>query len=85
MCVFAFTEKFKESLRALTPEIQEHIKSKLGFYELCENPFLFAKKLQGFPGIYRLRVGDYRAVFRVEGSVYVFLVVKHRKDIYRGL
>lgn len=85
MHVFEFTEGFRDSLKVLTPEMQEQIRGKLGFYALCENPFLFAKKLQGLPGIYRLRIGDYRAVFRFEKAVYIFLVVKHRKDIYRGL
>ena len=42
-----------------------------------------AKPLRGdLVGHYRLRVGDWRIVFRVEGTDALVVAVAHRKDIY---
>ena len=42
-----------------------------------------AKPLRGdLVGHYRLRVGDWRVVFRVEGADALVVAVAHRKDIY---
>jgi len=42
-----------------------------------------AKPLRGdLAGHYRLRVGDWRIVFRVEGDDVIVVRVAHRKDIY---
>ncbi len=45
------------------------------------------KYLQGTskPKKYRLRVGDYRIVFYVEGAAYVILRVDNRGDVYKHL
>ena len=37
---------------------------------------------QTFPD-YRLRVGDYRALFAVEGGSIVIYRVRHRREVYR--
>jgi mRNA interferase RelE/StbE len=42
------------------------------------------KKLSGYDIYYRIRVGDYRIGIKVEKQVVYFVVVEHRKDIYRG-
>ena len=41
------------------------------------------KKLTDFTPEYRLRVGDYRVLFEVEGSTVVVYRVLHRKDAYQ--
>jgi mRNA interferase RelE/StbE len=41
------------------------------------------KKLTGFTPEYRLRVGDYRVLFEVEGPQVVVYRVRHRKDAYK--
>ena len=40
------------------------------------------KRLKSFSPAYRLRVGDYRVLFDVEGGVAIIHRVGHRKDIY---
>jgi len=42
------------------------------------------KKLAGNDGLYRIRSGDYRVLYRVTDKTLVILVVKigHRRDIY---
>jgi len=44
-----------------------------------------SKKLQGADDLYRIRVGDYRVIYRMEHRHLVVLVVNvgHRRDIYR--
>ncbi len=46
---------------------------------------LGVKQLSGYKDIYRVRVGDYRIVFRkYPGKTYIVLVA-HRKDVYLRL
>ena len=56
---------------------------------LAENPApVNCKQLVGEdPPLYRVRVGDYRILYHVDGDVLVVLVVHigHRKDVYRFL
>lgn len=41
------------------------------------------KHLTDFYPEYRLRVGNYRVLFEVEGSNVIIYRIRHRKDIYR--
>jgi mRNA interferase RelE/StbE len=51
---------------------------------LADYPFEKAKKLNNTDlGQFRLRVGDWRIVFDIEGKDVVVLRVGHRKEIYR--
>lgn len=42
------------------------------------------KKLKGFKGLYRIRSGDYRIIYRIEDKELIIEVVKigDRKDVY---
>lgn len=40
------------------------------------------KRLTNAEPEYRLRVGEYRVLFEVEGEVIVIYRIRHRKDIY---
>ncbi len=43
------------------------------------------KKLKGYPSFFRLRIGNYRAVYeRKDGNIYLILI-QHRKDVYQSL
>jgi mRNA interferase RelE/StbE len=43
------------------------------------------RKLVGSENDYRIRVGDYRVIYKIKGSVLMVFVIRigHRKDIYR--
>jgi len=45
------------------------------------------KKLRGGTDTYRIRIGDYRAVYDVddEARTVLLLRVRHRREVYRGL
>jgi mRNA interferase RelE/StbE len=41
------------------------------------------KKLTNFTPEYRMRAGNYRALFEVEGDRIIVYRIKHRKEVYR--
>jgi mRNA interferase RelE/StbE len=41
------------------------------------------KRLTSFTPEYRLRVGDYRALFEIEGKKIVIYRIRHRREAYR--
>jgi mRNA interferase RelE/StbE len=41
-------------------------------------------KLVGVEGVYRVRVGDYRVVYRIEDDELLVLKIGHRGDVYKG-
>jgi mRNA interferase RelE/StbE len=51
--------------------------------KLTVNPRAFGKPLAGsLKGHYRLRIGDYRVIYRVNDDIVTVVAIGHRKDIY---
>lgn len=74
----------KKDLQSLDSVVQKRIVKKLKFFLEQPDPLQFAKRLiDTAGGDYRWRVGHYRLVFDVRGSVIMLLRVQHRKDVYR--
>ena len=75
------TETAKDFLKKLQKKDAELILNKI--YSIRENPFRFLKRLQG-EKLWRLRVGDYRAVVDVIVSMNKIMVIRigHRKNVY---
>jgi mRNA interferase RelE/StbE len=70
-----------KDLRALPETERRRI---LGRIEALQNDLAGdVKKLTSFTPEYRLRVGDYRILFDVEGAAIIVYRVLHRKDAYR--
>ena len=44
-----------------------------------------SRKLGGYDDVYRIRVGNYRILYTVEGTRLIVIVLKigHRRDVYR--
>ena len=54
------------------------------FDVLQQDPFpVSCKKLRGARNIWRIRQGDYRVVYTVEGETVTVISVGHRSDVYR--
>lgn len=73
----------QKRIARFTPEIQDRIEKDL--QALSEEPRPpGSRKLQGREG-WRIRVGDYRAIYEIDDTAREVLVVAvgHRKDIYR--
>ena len=75
-----FLKSALEQLRALPGEARRLIGAKL---DRAQNDLTGdIKKLKGFKHKYRLRVGNYRVLFELEGACIVVYEVGDRKDIY---
>jgi len=86
----AYTLRLAESagraLKKLPHDIRARVSAKIE--ALATDPFpAGVKKLQGQEDTYRFRVGDYRVVYEVHGSILLIVVLRigHRSEIYRGL
>jgi mRNA interferase RelE/StbE len=73
------------SIQSLSRILRERIRATIDL--LAENPRPYGvKSLQGGQkGYLRLRVGDYRVIYRVEDERLLVLVVAvgHRREVYR--
>ncbi|HEX8816011.1 MAG TPA: type II toxin-antitoxin system RelE/ParE family toxin [Terriglobales bacterium] len=79
-----FTTSALREMRALDRQFQRRIADKIN--ALCDEPLPpGSKKLQGQPDHFRIRVGDYRVIYRLDGSRVVVVIVRvgHRREAYR--
>ena len=75
------TGEVKSALRDLPLVLRREIGHKLFLLE--EDLRGNVKKLKGSRNEYRLRVGNYRVLFELEGRTVTVYAVGNRKDIYR--
>ena len=75
------TETAKRFLKKLNKKDADIILNKI--YSIRDNPFRFLKRLQG-EKLWRLRIGDYRAIVDVivSANKIVVLRIGHRSRIY---
>ena len=72
----------KKHIPALPVAVKAQIK-KVIEDRLTVDPVRFGKPLRySLKGHRRLRVGDYRIVYRIESRTVLVVGIKHRKDIY---
>lgn len=82
-----FTIVFKPSVlkksKRFPKKDLKRIKEKLD--SLCEDPHVNAIKVREIKDGWRVRVGDYRILYRIENNRMVILVVRidHRKQVYK--
>jgi mRNA interferase RelE/StbE len=75
-----FVPSALDQLRALPKDARRFIGAKL---DRAQNDLTGdVKKLKGFKNKYRLRVGNYRVLFELEGPSLIVYDVGDRKDIY---
>ena len=75
-----YFHEFIEELGRLDKEVQKQIKAKLT--ELYRTPFgqhapLALKEAQ-FKGLYKLRVGDWRLIYKIERTELIFITLGPR-------
>ncbi|MBD2082817.1 type II toxin-antitoxin system RelE/ParE family toxin [Leptolyngbya sp. FACHB-17] len=79
-----FSKRAAKQFKALSLEIQLRLSPKID--ALADEPRPSGMvKLTGEKDLYRIRVGDYRVVYRIEDENLIVLIIKlgHRSDIYR--
>ena len=74
------SEEAREQLRALPKPLRRNIGQRLD--ALQDGLAGDVKKLTAREHKYRLRVGSYRVLFRLEGPVIFVYAVKHRREAY---
>jgi len=75
-------------LRSLEKKESKRIVLAIEKYTNTKDPLSKSKKLTGlFEGLYRYRIGNYRAIFQYDEKgkliIITILKIKHRKDVYK--
>jgi mRNA interferase RelE/StbE len=79
----AIGREAQKALERLPPDVADAIEAKIE--QLAREPRSLAnmvKKLKGRP-VSRLRVGEWRVLFRFEGGVLHVSAIAHRREVYR--
>ncbi|HEC30636.1 MAG TPA: type II toxin-antitoxin system RelE/ParE family toxin [Candidatus Yonathbacteria bacterium] len=85
--VVIYTKDARKDLRGLEIKTVRKIITKIKYFSELEAVLKHAKKLKApFEGLWRFRIGNYRAIFEIDNkgniTILVILSIKHRKDIY---
>ena len=73
---------YKEDLSPIPANIKKRIKEAIE-QRLIKEPVLAGKPLrQSLKGHRKMRVGDYRVIYRIEKDTIIVLKIGHRKDVY---
>ncbi len=70
----------QRDLRKLSPEVVRRVVAKI--HRLTNGLTGDVKRLRNFKPDYRLRVGDWRVLFSIEGSTIIIHHVSHRSSAY---
>ena len=78
------TKHASRALRSLSANTERRIRSKLDQLALDEAGLRnMIKALKGGSGALRLRIGDWRVIYSVEGDDLIVLRIAHRREAYR--
>jgi mRNA interferase RelE/StbE len=75
------SNRFRRDLRRLDAQVHRRVLAALD--ELQANPYQGQPLTEVPIGQWRIRVGDYRIRYDIEGNRVLLYRVRHRKDIYR--
>jgi mRNA interferase RelE/StbE len=73
--------RFRRDLRRLNAETHRRVLAVLE--ELQDNPYQGSKLSHIAIGQWRIRIGDYRIRYDIEGEEVLLYRVRHRREIYR--
>ncbi|HYE27950.1 MAG TPA: type II toxin-antitoxin system RelE/ParE family toxin [Allosphingosinicella sp.] len=81
-----FTRRAEKQIDRLDPQSRIRILKKLKLVSESDDPRTAAEPLTGaWTGYWRYRIGDYRAICRIEEAVITIFVIEvgHRREVYR--
>ncbi len=72
-----------KELKRLPKKLQKKIREFL--MELKQPYIISAKKMKGTENTYRIRIGDYRVLYKIYTDELIVVIIKiaHRKHVYR--
>lgn len=81
-----FVRSARKEFEKLPERIRDNVVKALKL--LSHDPYselLRVKKLKGAEDLFRIRLGDYRVVYEIDGNKLIVIVIKigHRSEIYR--
>ena len=72
----------EKDLPRLDPVTRKRIRRAINF-RLSQSPEIFGKPLKySFKGLWALRVGDWRVVYKIKKTEVYILRICHRRDVY---
>ena len=79
------TSRAEKDFKKLSPQVKERIKKEILQLESSRYPQKFKSLVGKDIAQYRLRIGDYRALYDVydDNKVVLIFRIGHRKEIYR--
>ena len=81
-----FSREARKAFKALSSEIQIRLDARI--QALSSGPrSVNAVRMSGLDDCYRIRIGEYRVVYKVFNGQLLILVLRlgHRREVYRGL
>lgn len=83
--IFYHEQVVSLDILSLSSSMKNRIRSAIE-QKLTEHPEIFGKPLRRSLKNYRkLRVGDYRIIFRIEGKNIKILIIAHRSFVYENV
>ena len=80
-----YHHEIKNDVKALPKNIKERIRKAIED-RLILDPLKFGEPLRySMKGYRKLRVGDFRIIYKIEKQFVVILKIGHRKEVYRKL
>jgi mRNA interferase RelE/StbE len=76
-----FKPRAVKDIKSLTSRIQGRVLGRIE--EMSDDLKGDVKRLTNFTPEYRLRVGDFRVLFEIEGETIIIYRVRHRREAYR--
>ena len=76
-----FKPRAVKDFESLPPKMRTRILARID--EMSDNLKGDVKHLTDLTSEYRLRVGDYRVLFEIEGKAIIVYRIRHRREAYR--
>jgi len=78
-----WTEGAIRDLRKLDRQVARRILRKLDWFSKNFERVVPEPLAREFKGTYKLRVGDWRVIYTIEGDVMIIQSIDHRREVYK--
>ncbi len=81
------TDEAQDTLQGLDKTVAATIEKRLDRLANNATTILHIPLKRDLRGLYKLRIGDYRAIYRLEREIRLIVVeaIGHRREVYKGI